>query len=63
MKKSFFTTLICLIVILSNISIIALAQNNLLDHTEEINEELKNNISGGGLENYFNNNSDLIVEI
>ena len=54
-KKSFFTTLICIIVVLSNISIIALAQNNLLNPKEEINEELKNDICGGGLENYFNN--------
>jgi len=54
-KKSFFTTFVCIIVVLSNISIIALAQNNLLNHKEEINEELKNDICGKGLENYFNN--------
>lgn len=54
-KKSFFTTLICLIVILSNISIIALAQNNLLEDTKGIDIELKTDIYGEGFENYFNN--------
>ena len=53
-KKSLFTTLICIIVILSNISIIALAQNNLLKDTKEIDGELKTDICGEGFENYFN---------
>jgi len=54
-KKSFFTTLICMIVILSNISIIALAQNNLLKDTKEIDVDLKTDIYREGFENYFNN--------
>ncbi|MCJ7570771.1 MAG: M56 family metallopeptidase [Candidatus Thermoplasmatota archaeon] len=55
-KKSFFTTLICIIVILSNISIIAFAQNNILKDTKEIDVGLKTDICGqGGLESYFNN--------
>jgi hypothetical protein len=53
-KKSLFTTLICIIVILSNISIIALAQNNLLKDSKEIDGELKTDICGEGFENYFN---------
>lgn len=40
-KKSFFTTLICIIVILSNISIIALAQNNLFNNDKKMDNKLK----------------------
>jgi len=52
-KRSFFTALICIIVILLNISMIALAQNNFLNDNEEIDEELKTDIIGESLENYF----------
>lgn len=53
-KKSLFTLLICIIVILSNISIITITQNNLLNNTKEINEQYKTNIyNDEGLENYF----------
>jgi beta-lactamase regulating signal transducer with metallopeptidase domain len=53
-KKSFFTTLICIIIVLSNISIITLAQNNLLNDTEKFDEEIKTDLYGEGLENFFN---------
>ena len=53
-KNSLFTTLICIIIIISNISIMALAQNNLLKNTKT-NEKLEDNICVSGLENYFNN--------
>ncbi len=54
-KKSFFTTLICFIIVISNISIIALAHKNILNQKEEIMEISKNDICGGDIENYFNN--------
>jgi beta-lactamase regulating signal transducer with metallopeptidase domain len=54
-KKSFFTILICVIIILSNISIISLASNNLLKNDEKINEDVKKNACGEFSENYFNN--------
>lgn len=38
-KKSFVTTLICLIVLFSNISIIAVAQNSFLNNHVDLNEE------------------------
>ncbi len=53
-KKSFFTLLICIIVLFSNISIITIAQNNLLNNAKEINEDFKTNIYDEGFDNYFN---------
>ncbi len=54
-KKSFYTILICMIVILSNISIITLASNNLLKNNEKINEDIKIDACGENCENYFDN--------
>ena len=38
-KKTFYTTLICMIILLSNISIIAIAQNNVLSNSLDFCEE------------------------
>jgi beta-lactamase regulating signal transducer with metallopeptidase domain len=51
-KRSFFTALICIIVLLSNISMIAFAQNNFLKDIKEIDEELKTNINGENFEDF-----------
>ena len=40
-KKSFITTLVCLIVIFSNISVISLTQNNFLNNSIEIDEKFE----------------------
>ena len=41
-KKTFYTTLICMIILLSNISIIAIAQNNVLSNSLDFCEEQEN---------------------
>lgn len=53
-KKSFFTILICIIVILSNISMLVVAQNSLLKNNEEVDEKIKIDTYGEDLENCCN---------
>jgi beta-lactamase regulating signal transducer with metallopeptidase domain len=50
-KKTFFTTIICLIVLFANISIISLAQNTFLNHLVDSNEELVSNMCNNDLDN------------